>query len=442
MTLRHDGENKEPLLGNRDSPMIIRSWIDSANAPGCDFPLANLPYGAFCVAGQAPRCGVAIGDFVLDLARLEKEGLIDAGAGRPIFSEPVLNAFMALGPAVWQRVREHLIDLLAEHGNPSLSSNRELCRASLFALPDILLTRPIHIGGYTDFNAARQHAFNAGSMLRGAENALPMNWTHMPIGYNGRASTVVVSGTPIRRPWGQFRQAGATEPVFAPSLRLDFELEMGAIVGFPTEMGQTLTVDEAEERIFGYVLLNDWSARDIQAWETHPLGPFQGKAFGTSISPWIVTRAALEPFRTAGPVRERSLLPYLTESRPMLYDIALEAEIRPRTQSRGTIITRSNFRHLYYSPAQLLAHHACGGCRMETGDLLGTGTISGVERQSWASLLELSSGGKEAITLDTGETRHFLEDGDTLTLRAWARREELRIGFGECAGTVLPAHSR
>ncbi len=421
---------------------MIRSWIESANRQGSDFPLANLPYGSFIVAGQTPRCGVAIGDWVLDLAALERVGLIDAGAGQPVFSAPVLNSFMALGPAAWQSVRGRLMDLLAEHGDPALSSNRDLCKASLFALTDVQMRRPIQVAGYTDFNAARQHAFNAGSMLRGAENALPTNWTHMPIGYNGRASTVVVSGTPIHRPWGQFRPAGATEPVFAPSLRLDFELEMGAIVGFPTEMGQTLTVDEAEERIFGYVLLNDWSARDIQAWETHPLGPFQGKAFGTSISPWIVTRAALEPFRTAGPVRERPLLPYLKESRPMLYDIALEAEIRPAAQTAGTTITRSNFRNLYYSPAQLLAHHACGGCQMETGDLLGTGTISGVERQSWASLLELSSGGKEAVILETGETRRFLEDGDTITIRAWAQRDGLRIGFGECAGTILPAHSR
>ncbi len=421
---------------------MVRSWIESANRQGSDFPLDNLPYGSFRAAGQTPRCGVAIGDWALDLASLERAGLIDAGAGRPVFSEPVLNGFMALGPAAWQSVRGRLIDLLAEHGDPALSSNRELCKASLFALTDIQMRRPIHVGGYTDFNAARQHAFNAGSMLRGAENALPANWTHMPIGYNGRASTVVVSGTPIHRPWGQFRPAGETEPVFAPSRRLDFELEMGAIVGLPTEMGQTLTVDEAEEHIFGYVLLNDWSARDIQAWESHPLGPFQGKAFGTSISPWIVTRAALEPFSTAGPVRERTLLPYLTESRPMLHDIALEAEIRPAAQRKATIITRSNFRNLYYSPAQLLAHHACGGCQMETGDLLGTGTISGVERQSWASLLELSSGGKEAITLDTGETRYFLEDGDTLTLRAWAGRDDLRVGFGECTGTILPAKSR
>lgn len=421
---------------------MIRSWIESANKPGSDFPLANLPYGAFRAAKQAPRCCIAIGDLVLDLALLEKAGLINAGAGRPVFSEPVLNGFMALGPAAWQTVRGRLIELLAEHGDPALSSNRDLCRASLFALSEIQLTRPVHVGGYTDFNAARQHAFNAGSMLRGAENALPTNWTHMPIGYNGRASTVVVSGTPIRRPWGQFRPAGETEPIFAPSRRLDFELEMGAIVGLPTEIGQTLTVDEAEECIFGYVLLNDWSARDIQAWETHPLGPFQGKAFGTSISPWIVTRAALEPFRTEGPQRDRTLLPYLAESQPMLYDIPLEAEIRPAAQGRGTVITRSNFSNLYYSPAQLLAQHACGGCRMETGDLLGTGTISGVERQSWASLLELSSGGKEAIMLTTGETRRFLEDGDTITIRAWAQREALRIGFGECAGTILQAHPR
>jgi fumarylacetoacetase len=276
-------------------------------------------------------------------------------------------------------------------------------------------------------------------MLRGAENALPVNWTHMPIGYNGRASTVVVSGTPIRRPWGQSRPVGATDPVFTPSRRLDFELEMGVVVGVPTEMGQTLTVAQAQEHIFGYVLLNDWSARDIQGWESQPLGPFQGKAFGTSISPWVVMQAALEPFRTPMPAREKPLLPYLGDAEATLYDIALEAELRPASQQRGTVITRSNFSNLYFSPAQLLAHHACGGCRMETGDLLGTGTISGVEREAWASLLELSMGGKEALVLETGESRHYLEDGDTLTIRAHAGKGDLRIGFGACTGTILPA---
>ena len=297
---------------------------------------------------------------------------------------------------------------------------------------------PFHVAGYTDFNTGRQHAFNAGSLLRGPENALPANWLHMPIGYNGRASTVVVSGTPIRRPLGQTRPKGSDGPVFGPSRRLDFELEMGAVVGLPSRWGEPLSVEEADALIFGYVLLNDWSARDIQAWETVPLGPFQGKAFGTTISPWIVTKAALEPYRAPTPPREVPLLPYLAEPRALGYDIELTVGLRPRQADRETVIVRSNARHLYYAPAQMLAHHAIGGCLMQTGDLLGTGTISAPERDGWGSLLELSWGGRDALRLDTGEERRFLEDGDTVTLRGHAGNGTQRVGFGSCAGEILP----
>jgi fumarylacetoacetase len=276
-------------------------------------------------------------------------------------------------------------------------------------------------------------------MFRGPENALPPNWLHVPIGYNGRASTVVVSGTPVHRPLGQTKAADASEPSFGPSRRLDIELEMGAIVGTPSTMGRPVSVAEADEMIFGYVLLNDWSARDIQAWEYQPLGPFQSKAFATTISPWVVTHAALQPFRVAAPRREKELLPYLREERPMLYDIELEVLMQPTGAATATSISRTNTRHLYYSAAQQLAHHAISGCRMNTGDLLGSGTISGPERHQFGSLLELTWGGRDPITLVTDETRRFIEDGDTLTLRGWAQGEGYRIGFGDCAGTILPA---
>jgi fumarylacetoacetase len=301
------------------------------------------------------------------------------------------------------------------------------------------MLRPVRIGGYTDFNAARQHAVNAGTILRGPQNALPVNWLHMPVAYNGRASTVVVSGTPIRRPLGQFRPAGADAPQFGPTGRLDFELEMGAVLGVPSAMGEPLDVAEADAMIFGHVLLNDWSARDIQAWETVPLGPFQGKAFGTSISPWIVTRAALEPFRVAAPDREGPLLPYLRETGPMHHDIALEAGLVPAGASAETVIVRTNARHLHYSPAQMLTQHAIGGCAMEVGDLLGSGTVSGPERDSWACLLEQTFGGREPLA---GLDQTWLQDGDTLILRGQAERDGLRIGFGECRGVILPASGR
>ncbi|HEU0221814.1 MAG TPA: fumarylacetoacetase [Paracoccaceae bacterium] len=412
----------------------MTSWVESANAPDCDFPLLNLPYGVFHRPGEKPRCGVAIGDRVLDLAGLEAEGLIHAGGPVPVFAHPYLNLFMGLGPAAWGRVRGELVVLLAE-----AAEARERVAPHLVPMEEAQLHLPFLVAEYTDFYAGRHHAFNVGSMFRGPENALPPNWLHIPIGYNGRASTVVVSGTPIHRPLGQTRPEGVEAPIFGPSRRLDFELEMGAVVGTPSRMGEPLTVAEADAMIFGYVLLNDWSARDIQAWEYQPLGPFQAKAFGTTISPWIVTAAALAPFRCAGPARERPLLPYLREPGPMLYDIALEVALRPEGAETETVISRTNYREMYYSAAQQLAHHAIGGCAMRTGDLLGSGTISGPAKENRGSLLELSWGGREPLTLATGETRSFLQDGDTVIVRGYAQGEGYRIGFGECAGTILSA---
>lgn len=412
-----------------------RSWARGADAPDCDFTLENLPYGVIRTELGA-RCATAIGDHAIDLAALETAGLLDAGGAEGVFGASALNDFIALGPAAWARVRARLTELLAADGDPALRDDGALRARALIPLDRVTNALPVRIGGYTDFNAARQHAFNAGALLRGPENALPANWLHMPIGYNGRVSTVVVSGTPIHRPLGQFRLPGEERPRLGPSRRLDFELELGTIVGAPTRMGEPVTVAQADAMIFGHVLLNDWSARDIQAWETVPLGPFQGKAFGTTISPWIVTRAALDPFRCPAPPRETPLLPYLHEAEPMRHDIALEATLVPAGEGEGAVIVRTNARHLYYSPAQMLAHHAVGGCRMDVGDLLGSGTVSGPDPGSWACLLELTRGGREAIA---SVDRTWLHDGDAVVLRGSAQRSGARVGFGECRGVVLPA---
>ena len=340
---------------------------------------------------------------------------------------------MAAGPETWAALRADLIRLLSDG-----AAQAEQVRPYLVPLSAARMHMPFTVAEYTDFYASKNHAFNVGTMFRGAENALPPNWLHIPIGYNGRASSVVVSGTDVRRPWGQLKGPNDPAPRFAPSQRFDIELEFGAIVGQPSTAGRPVTVAEAEAMIFGYVLLNDWSARDIQAWEYQPLGPFQAKATATTISPWIVTAAALEPFRTPTPAREKELLPYLAEARPGLYDIALEVGLTPEGGTE-TVISRTNYREMYYSAAQQLAHHTTSGCAMRVGDLLGSGTISGPEKDARGSLLELSWGGKEPFTLEGGATRSFLDDNDTLTLRGAARGDGYRIGFGECTGKVLPA---
>jgi fumarylacetoacetase len=417
--------------------MLIRSWVESANRADHPFPLNNLPYGV-AKGGSGGECCVAIGDFVLDLGALEAEGLLSLPKG-PVFSGPRLNEFMGAGKRAWGSIREQLLELLAEGGTPKLSGNKALRERAMRPLRGVTMLLPFKIPGYTDFYAGRQHAFNAGSLFRGPENALPPNWLHMPIGYNGRASTVVVSGTDIKRPLGQMKPAAVEVPVFGPSRRLDFELELGAVVGSGNRLGEPVTTAEAEDMIFGYVLLNDWSARDIQGWEYQPLGPFQGKVFGTTISPWVVTSAALEPFRRSTPPREKPLLPYLTEHQPGLYDIKLEVSLQPAEALHPTVISRTNYNYMYYSAAQQLTHHAIGGCLMETGDLLGSGTISGPGKTEFGSLLELSWGGKEPLKFETGETRTFLEDGDRVIFTGFAEGNGYRIGFGECNGRILPA---
>ena len=406
------------------------SWVESANSADTDFPLNNLPYGVFSTNSLEARCGVAIGDMILDMRAMEAEGLIRL-SDTPVFGGARWNDFMALGPDAWATLREKLTAMLSAN-----AGEQAQVAPHLVPMAEARMQMPFDVAEYTDFYAGRHHAFNVGSLFRDPENALPPNWLHIPIGYNGRASSVVVSGTDVIRPHGQLKGPDMAAPVFDVCKRFDLELEMGAIVGQPSN--RPVSVAEADAMIFGYVLLNDWSARDIQAWEYQPLGPFQAKATATTISPWIVTRAALEPFRTSTPEREKELLPYLQEPGPMLYDIDLEVGLAPEGKDE-TIIARTNYNEMYYSAPQQLAHHTSSGCPMRVGDLLGSGTISGPEKENRGSLLELSWAGREPITLETGESRSFLEDGDTLTLRGAAKGDGYRIGFGECAGKLLPA---
>ena len=398
---------------------LKRSWVTSANSAETPFPLNNLPYGVFSIDDGQRHLGVAIGDQILDVAQIADH----LPVGKDVLEDPRgWNGLMDLGAETWSAFRKALESVLAEGAQARPDA--------LVAQSGAKLHMPFTVSEYTDFYAGRHHATNVGTMFRGAENALPPNWLHIPIGYNGRASSVVVSGTDIRRPWGQLKGPNDDAPRWGISQRFDIELEMGAIVGTPSS--GPISVDQADENIFGYVLLNDWSARDIQAWEYQPLGPFQAKATATSISPWIVAKDALDPFRCATPAREKDLLPHLRDTGPMLYDIALSVTLNE------DVIAQTNYSEMYYSAAQQLAHHTTSGCPMRVGDLLGSGTISGPERENRGSLLELSWGGKEPFDTSSGP-RSFIEDGDTLVLHGAAQGEGYQIGFGDCAGTLLPA---
>jgi fumarylacetoacetase len=414
----------------------LRSFIavDAAS----DFPIQNLPYGVFSTAAlPTPRIGVAIGNHVLDLWELEQDCRLEVGE-LGVFSASSLNHFMSLGPKIWASTRARISELL-RHDNDELRDNQALRARALVPMELAKLHLPFAVAGYTDFYSSREHATNVGVMFRGKDNALQPNWLHMPIGYNGRASTVVLSGTQVHRPRGQLKPPGAEFPVFAPCKRLDFELEIGVVVGQPSSMGQTLAEARAEEMIFGFVLLNDWSARDIQQWEYVPLGPFQGKAFATSISPWVVTREALEPFRVHGPQQDPVPLPYLQQTQPNNYDIELEVGLRAASMDKPSRICRTNFRYMYWSSVQQLMHHASCGCAMNVGDLLGSGTVSGPEKSQRGSMLEIAWNGTEPVELAGGTARTFLEDGDSLVMRGWCQGDGYRIGFGEVEGTILPA---
>jgi fumarylacetoacetase len=417
----------------------LRSFIavDSSS----DFPIQNLPYGVFFTPERPElRVGVAIGDRILDLAALESAGLIGFEKAAGVFNKPSLNTFMALGPKVWTRTRARISELL-RHDNPELRDNHDLRKRALLPLELAQLHMPIEVQGFTDFYSSKEHATNVGTMFRDKTNPLLPNWLHIPIGYNGRASTVVVSGTPIRRPRGQLKPPTVELPTFGPCKRLDFELEMGVVIGQASAMGEMLTEQQAEEMIFGFTLLNDWSARDIQQWEYVPLGPFQAKAFGTSISPWIVTREALEPFRVHGPAQQPQPLPYLQQKGANNYDMQLAVGLRTEKMQKPAGVCRTNFKYMYWSSVQQLVHHASSGCAMNVGDLLGSGTISGPEKGQRGSMLELSWNGTEPLELDGGEHRSFLEDGDSLTIRGWCQGDGYRVGFGEVEGTILPSVS-
>ena len=406
------------------------------------FPIQNLPYGVFSTKdNNTPRIGVAIGDYVLDLSVLEKEGFFKhiIGEDRTVFNRPYLNDFMSLGNEIWSQVRKK-IQLLLSADEPQLRDNPSLRTQSLILQNEIDLHMPVKIGDYTDFYASKDHATNVGIMFRGKDNALMPNWTHLPVGYHGRASSVVLSGTNVQRPVGQTKPQNADAPIFGPCKQLDFELEMGFLIGTGNKLGEPISIEQAEKHIFGMVLVNDWSARDIQSWEYVPLGPFLAKNFATSISPWVVPMEALEPFRTDGPVQNPEPLEYLKQQGANSFNVNLEVYLKGEKQHTPTRISSSNYRYLYWSAAQMVAHHTIGGCDLNTGDLLGTGTISGSEKESRGSLLELTWRGTEPINLGEGEQREWIEDGDEMTITGWCQGEGYRVGFGEVTGTIVPAH--
>lgn len=429
----------------------LRSWVLSANLPDTDFPIQNLPFGIFDVpaASRGPRAGVAIGNQVLDLARCHEEGLLSSvPAAAAACGEKTLNALMALGRGEWQALRRRLVELLREDATLSPGERARL-RTCLVPISDVELFVPAAIGDYSDFYASIHHATNVGRLFR-PDNPLLPNYKYVPIGYHGRSSSIVVSGTGVVRPRGQVRPDGEGRPEFVPSKRLDYELEAGWFVGPGNATGKVVPVESAEDHIFGLCLVNDWSARDIQAWEYQPLGPFLAKSFATSVSPWLVTLEALEPFRVAlapRPEGDPPPLPYLSAPSVLqrgAFDVHLEVFLSTESMRRAgreaVRVSLGNLRHLYWTPAQMLAHHASNGCNLRTGDLLASGTVSGPEPGQRGCLLELTEGGRMALVLPDGEERRFLEDGDEVIFRGWCERPGFRrIGFGECRGRILPA---
>ena len=394
-----------------------------------DFPIQNLPYGIFSTKeNPTPRVGTRLGDVVIDLAMLDAKNTFGKRYG--FFADSSLNRFMAAGRDVWREIRQRLTRLVAEE-QASLKSE------ALIFIHEVRMHLPVEVGDYTDFYASREHATNVGIMFRGKENALMPNWLHLPVGYHGRASSVVLSGTDVIRPRGQVKPKDAPLD-FVASRQLDFELEMGFFVGKGNDLGEPISIEDAHEHIFGMVLLNDWSARDIQAWEYQPLGPFLAKNFATSISPWVVTMDALEPFRVKGPLQDPTPLLYLG-SNANGYDIQLEVSLQSDRMDAPQVISHSNMKHLYWSIDQMLAHHTITGCNMRVGDLCGTGTISGPTEDSYGSLLELTWRGERPIQLSSGEERMFLQDGDTLMMKGYCQGDGYRIGFGEVTGKILPA---
>lgn len=421
----------------------LTSFIDIA--ADSDFSIHNLPYGIFSDAKDVTgnnnrRAGVAIGEQVLDLSILEAEGLLSL-AGGPYFDQPTLNAFIDSGRDNWTKARSTIQTLLSADID-TLRDNKDLQAKALFKQADVTMHLPVHVPGFTDFYSSKEHATNVGTMFRDPKNALLANWTEMPVGYNGRASTVIVSGTDVIRPSGQLKPNADERPIFSPCKRLDFELETAFVVGRGNDIGQPITVDAATDHIFGMVLLNDWSARDIQKWEYVPLGPFNAKTFASEVSPWIVTMDALAPFKTACPTQEPKPLAYLNEKDSNnSFDINLSVELLPENSDKATVVCETNFKYMYWSMAQQLTHHTITGCKVEVGDMMGSGTISGPTPDSYGSMLEIAWNATKPVTLKGGETRSFIEDGDTVIMKGYSEKDGIRVGFGEVRGKVLPALS-
>ena len=416
----------------------LESFI--AVAADSDFPIQNLPYGIFSQHPQGTRrVGVALGEWVVDLAALEAHGFLEIQHGERYFNQATLNKFIESGKEHWAKVRTELQALLSAK-NSRLRDNQALRDQVFFKQAEVTLHLPVHIPGYTDFYSSKEHATNVGCMFRDPKNALLENWSELPVGYNGRASSVIVSGTPVVRPSGQIKLPNQARPVFSACRKLDFELETGFIIGQANTLGEPIDITNAWEHIFGMVLFNDWSARDLQQWEYVPLGPFNAKTFASSISPWIVTMQALEPFKTSSPVQEPRPLAYLREDHQSnSYDINLSVEIKTEHAQQAELISQTNFKYMYWSMAQQLTHHTIAGCNVQVGDLMGSGTISGPTPDSYGSLLEISWNATQPLTLSNGEQRSFIQDGDTLIMKGYCQKAGLRIGFGEVSGQILPA---
>lgn len=413
----------------------LQSWIEVPS--NSDFPIQNLPFGVFKTQSSTPRVGVAIGDQVLDLLMLNRLGfLADFKIDDSVFSNSYLNDFIALGKPFCSMFRQRISNLL-NASNPELRDNKIARDKSLHALSNVQMQLPIKIGDYTDFYSSIDHATNVGTMFRDPANALLPNWKHLPVGYHGRASSIVVSGTDFYRPKGQTKPADSEMPVFGPSKSLDFELEVAFIIGKATQLGQSISTDQADDYIFGVTLFNDWSARDMQTWEYVPLGPFLAKNFASTLSPWVVTIEALEPFRTEGYEQEPKVLPYLQYKGNKNIDINLEVLLQPEKGDEN-LICKSNYKYMYWTMGQQLAHHTVNGCNVAIGDLMASGTISGPTPEAYGSMLELSWKGTKPLKLNDGTERKFINDNDTVILRGYCEKDGVRIGFGEAKGKVLP----
>lgn len=407
----------------------MKSWVSVAE--DSDFSIYNLPFGIYSLSGGRKKAGIAIGDQIVDLAGLAENEMLDIAAC--FFENEYLNDFINLGKEVTNKVRLDVQRLLSDEESP-LRNYPEL----LISQKSAEMHMPVRVGDYTDFYSSIEHATNVGKMFRDPDNALLPNWRHIPVGYHGRASSIVVSGIPIHRPMGQVMPEGAEQPVFQASARVDFELEMGFVIGKNTQLGDRISVDKAEDYIFGKLLFNDWSARDIQKWEYVPLGPFLAKNFGSSVSPWIVTMEALEPFRVAGPKQEPEVLPYLQRQGSQNFDINLEVGIAPEGVEEE-VVSKSNFKYMYWSMAQQLAHHTVNGCDIRVGDLMASGTISGSTSDSYGSMLELAWAGTKPLKMKDGSERKFIADGDTVIMRGYAEKDGVRVGFGELRSQLLAA---